>query len=45
LKTFFDDGQIVEITALVSFQNLSTKFNSALGIEAQGICKVGGGKG
>lgn len=40
LKEHFDDDAIVELTGLIAFQNMSSKFNSALGIEAQGFCKV-----
>jgi len=39
LKKYFDDDGIVELTALIAFQNLSSKFNSALGIAPQGFCK------
>jgi alkylhydroperoxidase family enzyme len=39
LKKLFDDDAIVELTALIAFQNLSSKFNSALGIAPQGFCK------
>lgn len=39
LKLHFDEAAIVELTALIAFQNLSSKFNSALGIEPQGLCK------
>ncbi|MDF1678422.1 MAG: carboxymuconolactone decarboxylase family protein [Legionellaceae bacterium] len=40
LKTHFDDATIVELTALIAFQNMSSKFNSALGIEPQGLCRL-----
>jgi AhpD family alkylhydroperoxidase len=39
LKRYFDDDAIVELTALIAFQNMSSKFNSALGVPAQGFCK------
>jgi len=39
LKLHFDEAAIVELTALIAFQNMSSKFNSALGIEPQGLCK------
>ena len=39
LKNHFDDDGVVELTALIAFQNLSSKFNSALGIAPQGFCK------
>ena len=38
LRAHFDDDAIIELTALIAFQNLSSKFNAALGLEAQGFC-------
>ena len=38
LKRHFDDDAIVELTGLIAFQNLSSKFNAALGVPAQGFC-------
>lgn len=38
LKVVFDDDTIVELTGLIAFQNLSSKFNSALDVPAQGFC-------
>lgn len=38
LKAQFDDDAIIELTALIAFQNLSSKFNAALGVPAQGFC-------
>ncbi len=40
LKGFFDDDSIVELTGLIAFQNLSSKFNSALDVTPQGFCKL-----
>ena len=40
LNKYFDDDAIVELTALIAFQNLSSKFNSALGVPAQGFCRL-----
>lgn len=40
LKQFFDEDGIVELTGLIAFQNLSSKFNSALDVAPQGFCKV-----
>ena len=40
LKTYFSEAVIIELTALIAFQIMSSKFNSALGIEPQGLCKV-----
>jgi alkylhydroperoxidase family enzyme len=44
LKTWFDDDAIVELTGLIAFQNLSSKFNSALDVPAQGFCRLPDGK-
>ncbi len=38
LRHHFDDDAIIELTALIAFQNLSSKFNAALGVEPQGFC-------
>lgn len=38
LKRHFDDDAIIELTGLIAFQNLSSKFNAALGVPAQGFC-------
>ena len=40
LKQFFDDDGVVELTGLIAFQNLSSKFNSALDVPVQGFCKI-----
>ncbi len=40
LRRFFDDDAIVELTALIAFQNLSSKFNSALDVPSQGFCDL-----
>lgn len=40
LKTLFDDDGVVELTGLIAFQNLSSKFNAALDVPAQGFCKI-----
>lgn len=40
LQAHFDDDGIVELTGLVAFQNLSSKFNAALGVEPQGFCEL-----
>ena len=42
LRRYFDDNTIVELTALVAFQNLSSKFNAALGVPPQGFCPLPG---
>ncbi len=40
LKTFFDEAQIVEMTAAVALENFRSKFNVPLGVEAQGFCII-----
>jgi alkylhydroperoxidase family enzyme len=40
LRPFFDEDAIVELTGLIAFQNLSSKFNSALDVPAQGFCRL-----
>jgi AhpD family alkylhydroperoxidase len=40
LRAHFDDDGIVELTGLIAFQNMSSKFNSALGAPAQGFCRI-----
>ena len=40
LKEFFDDDGVVELTGLIAFQNLSSKFNNALDVPSQGFCKL-----
>ncbi|MCW5634085.1 MAG: carboxymuconolactone decarboxylase family protein [Rubrivivax sp.] len=38
LRAHFDEPALIELTALVAFQNLSSKFNAALDIPPQGLC-------
>jgi len=40
LHRYFDDQAIVELAALIAYQNMSSKFNAALGVPAQGFCAV-----
>ena len=40
LKKHFTEAQIVELTAAIAMENFRSKFNPALGIEAQGFCMV-----
>lgn len=40
LKRHFSDDAIIELTAVIAFQNMSSKFNSALDVPAQGFCKL-----
>jgi uncharacterized peroxidase-related enzyme len=45
LKEHFDDDAIIELTALIAFQNMSSKFNSALAVPPQGFCRLPGAEG
>ena len=38
VRAHFTEPQIVELTAAVALENFRSKFNVALGIEAQGFC-------
>lgn len=40
VKKFYDDDALVELTGLIAFQNLSSKFNAALDVQPQGFCKI-----
>lgn len=40
LHKHFDDDAIIELTALIAFQNLSSKFNASLAVAPQGFCKI-----
>ena len=42
LRQHFDDQTIVELAALVAYQNMSSKFNAALDVPAQGFCALPG---
>ena len=39
LKEHFSDNAIAQLTAWVAFQNMSAKFNAALGAEPHGFCQ------
>ena len=40
LYEYFNEDEIVELTGLIAFQNLSSKFNSALDLPTQGFCRL-----
>jgi AhpD family alkylhydroperoxidase len=40
LKKHWSDDIIVELTGLIAFQNMSSKFNAALEVPAQGFCQL-----
>lgn len=40
MKQKFDDDYIAELCGLIAFQNMSSKYNAALAVPAQGFCKL-----
>lgn len=40
LRREFSDDAIIELTGLIAFQNLSSKFNAALDVPPQGFCEL-----
>ena len=40
VRKHFDEPAVVELTAAVALENFRSKFNVALGIEAQGFCRL-----
>lgn len=40
LKKYLNEKAMVELTALIAFQNMSSKFNTALAIAPQGFCTL-----
>lgn len=40
LMRHWNDDAIVELTGLIGFQNLSSKFNAALDVPSQGFCSL-----
>ena len=40
VRPHFSEAQIVELTAAAALENFRSKFNVALGIEAQGFCML-----
>jgi len=40
LRAHFSDEEIVELTTHVAFENMRSRFNHALRIEAQGFCRL-----
>lgn len=40
LKRHFSEDAVVELTALVAVQAMSSKFNAALDVPAQGLCRL-----
>lgn len=42
MAAHFDARALTELTALIGLQNLSARFNAAMAIPAQGLCKIPG---
>ncbi len=40
LLSVFDEDSVAELTGLIAFQNMSSKFNSALDVLPQGFCNI-----
>jgi AhpD family alkylhydroperoxidase len=40
VRGHFEDDGVIELTALIAFQNMSSKFNSALAVPPQGFCRL-----
>ena len=40
LRHHFHDDAIIELTGLIAFQNMSSKFNASLDIKPQGFCSL-----
>jgi len=39
VRKFFDDDELVELTAVIAWENSSSKFNRALRVPSQGLWK------
>jgi len=39
LRRFYDDDALVELTAIIAWENASSKFNRALRVPSQGLWK------
>jgi len=42
LRRFYDDDALVELTAIIAWENASSKFNRALRVPSQGLWRRGG---
>ncbi len=40
LRKHFDEDAICELTGLIAFQNMSSKFNASLDVQPQGFCRI-----
>jgi alkylhydroperoxidase family enzyme len=41
LREHFSEDEIVELVAIAGYENMRSKMNVALGVEAQGFCVIG----
>jgi alkylhydroperoxidase family enzyme len=39
VQSFFNDDEIIELTAVIAWENASSKFNRALRVPSQGLWK------
>lgn len=40
IQQYFNENEIIELTACIAFENLSSKFNAALNIESHQLCQL-----
>lgn len=40
LKHYYSDVELSELTGLIAFQNLSSKYNASLDVQPQGFCQI-----
>lgn len=40
VRQHFDEDAVIELSALIAFQNMSSKFNAALAVPPQGFCRL-----
>lgn len=40
LRQHFNEDEIIELTATIAFENLSSKFNAALDIPSEELCRL-----
>jgi alkylhydroperoxidase family enzyme len=40
-RAHFSEDEVVELVAIAGFENMRSKMNVALGVEAQGFCVIG----
>ena len=41
VRKYFSEDETVELVAIAGYENMRSKMNVALGIEAQGFCVIG----